>query len=618
MKLESNFFNHDAQAGGFFPNTHVGIDVSDFGKHQNTLIEGIRGTGKTHILKMIERYYLDKFPSLRVLPIYVSLAQISEHARKDVDEFRLHLYAHIVRRSIEALEKYSDFLQPDHSLLRRALEKLMRMFGLSMKPDLAEIIGMLKITADRLLFELQFNLTTENFRTAGTESFETAANVSSEVRGEVLPLKLALTGSMGEKTSLSETTEKTMMFMGSRLSHRDAASFIIEFLKQLQVILDLDYSLILLDECSEAAKRAQVEVFRLFKTIRGAGSQLPDRESCAFFIGSVYPRGETYYPTRQNDGFGFETGQDCTMEFLQWDEVDMETYISFFEEMTLSRAKVVLGYSGSFATLLRTIFDHEDAFYLAAYCANGIPRRYWEILKRAHDKHSNRILLKRVETAVQEIANNEILLHGYINEDDVEFINRLIDRLLQQNANFRSINRKSRTGGFKIPQNIYFSVERQQAQYLQRLIMQGAIHDKGRMRAKRMRFIQPMFSIDMAVTYTFRIIPQKSFVKMIRTDMPRHSSSGFDQAVEIPNSEIKNIYREHKRLADRLSSGTIKRWFPSKNYGFIQSNDGKVSFFFHAMYVQPDQQSKIAVGAKVKFETKEKKKGLQAINVKIL
>lgn len=55
--LDPNFFNHDAQAGGFFPLTHInpGFDIDSFirGPGKNILVEGIRGTGKTHILKMI-------------------------------------------------------------------------------------------------------------------------------------------------------------------------------------------------------------------------------------------------------------------------------------------------------------------------------------------------------------------------------------------------------------------------------------------------------------------------------------------------------------------------------------------------------------------------------------
>jgi Cdc6-like AAA superfamily ATPase len=121
MTLPSSFFNHDAQAGGFYPKSHVGIDVSSFTQKQNILIEGIRGTGKTHVLKMIEQHCFNNFDKLRILPIFVSLAQINEHARKDPDEFRLHLYTHIVRRCIHTIEKYKEYLQEDNSLLESRL-----------------------------------------------------------------------------------------------------------------------------------------------------------------------------------------------------------------------------------------------------------------------------------------------------------------------------------------------------------------------------------------------------------------------------------------------------------------------------------------------------------------
>jgi len=50
-------FNHDAQSG-FFPDTHVtyGLDYRRFitSNPINYILEGNRGTGKTHILKMLK------------------------------------------------------------------------------------------------------------------------------------------------------------------------------------------------------------------------------------------------------------------------------------------------------------------------------------------------------------------------------------------------------------------------------------------------------------------------------------------------------------------------------------------------------------------------------------
>ncbi len=81
VQIPNTFFQHDAQAR-FDPDTHIdpgfSIDkyISDEGN--NTLIEGIRGTGKTHILKMISTKLINKFESKRILPVYISMAEVSE------------------------------------------------------------------------------------------------------------------------------------------------------------------------------------------------------------------------------------------------------------------------------------------------------------------------------------------------------------------------------------------------------------------------------------------------------------------------------------------------------------------------------------------------------------
>ena len=164
MELPVSFFNHDAQAGGFYPKSHVGIDVSSFGHGQNMLLEGIRGTGKTHVLKMVERHCLATFERNRVLPIFVSLAQINEHARKEPEEFRLHLYTHIVQRSVETLEKYKLKLQEDKSLLQRSLDSIKTLFCIETSKTFDEIIKDIISVSEDLRFKLQFNLTSKNFK----------------------------------------------------------------------------------------------------------------------------------------------------------------------------------------------------------------------------------------------------------------------------------------------------------------------------------------------------------------------------------------------------------------------------------------------------------------------
>ncbi len=539
MEIPTTFFNHDAQAGGFYPKSHVGIEVSGFGRHQNTIVEGIRGTGKTHILKMLSRYYLENFTRLRVLPIYISLAQMSEHARKEPDEFRLHLYTHIVQRAIETVEANKVYLQVNKDLLEKAINYTRKLFGIKSKIGLDETLFLIRQTADLLLFKLQFDLTSNNFRQVESESSSFFSSVESSVKSKG-PISGGVSGKMSGSISQGSEIETTMVYMGKQLLHKNAALFIVEFLKQIQIIMDLDYSLLLLDECSEASFSAQVEIFRLFKTIRGAIPQQSDKNTCAFFVGTVYPRGETYYPTRRQDGFEFEPGQDSTMEFLQWDETDLESYISFFEEMTLNRAKEVLNYQGDFKFLCNEIFDKEDTFLLAAICAHGIARRYWEIIKRAYDQNNKKIMLSRVSIAIQEIVNDQILGHFDFQSSDIKFIHAILRSLTSKNINIRVKNARKKVN---IPQNIFFSVDRAFSEKLSQLVMYGAIHDKSRMRTKKKsRRPQPMYALDLAVAYTFRVMPQKTFVQVLLRDLPKCPTNDYDQAIQVSSRGIKNIY----------------------------------------------------------------------------
>lgn len=630
MEIPVSFFNHDAQAGGFYPKSHVGIDIAEFVQGNNLLLEGIRGTGKTHALKMVERYCLDNFHTKRVLPVYVSLAQISEHARKEPDEFRLHLYTHIVQRCIETAEIYKDALQPNQSLLQKAIQSISRLFNFKNDNDINFIINLIKETADNLRFELQFNLTSQSFKSNVGQSESVSTDTSIKLKAKTFSADGELSAADKQTATLSKQDEETLNYMGSKLAHKNGANFIIEFLKQIQILLNLDHSLILLDECSEADSEAQVEIFRLFKSIRGSGSLLQGKNSCAFFIGSVYPQGGTHYPTRTANGFNFEPGQDCTIEFLEWDETDINSYTLFFKDLILSRAKDVLNYKDDFDALVHNLFESYSTFLLAAYAANGIPRRFWEILKRGYDKNIKRITYTAVDIAVQEIANNQVLCHGYVTSEDFNFINNLIDRLLDKNVDIRMRNNKHPKN--KIPQNIYFSVDRTLSRLLDRLIVQGVIHDKSRMRAKTRRIIRPMLALDMSLVYTFRVIPQKAFCNVITYDIPKSPRNGFDQAYEVKNTFLSEIYKSSTNNDDKEllkacnldetvdlqnAEGTIKSYEPGK-FGFIDVIDGGPNAFFYASQLEFNNRLTAKKGDKVVFSIKENDRGRQAYDLKIV
>ena len=573
---------------------------------------------------MVETYCIEDYSRLKILPVFVSLAQISEHARKDSNEFRLHLNAHIVHRCIETVQTHKGNLQPDINLLKKATNSIKMLFGFDKDDkEIEAIIIKIKAIAENLMFKLQYDLTTESLRKQ--LGFKEEAYDQIDLQGGYKsPLGVnASSKATSRHTDSSESSEEDMLtYVGMKLSHQDATSFVLEFFKQIQVLLNIDHLLILLDECSEASYKAQVEIFRLFKAIRGARAALPNKLSLAFFIGAVYPHGETYYPNRKDDGFSFDPGQDCAMEFLQWDEIDIDTYVSFFKDMAHLRAQEILNFEGDFNSLRSFIFENEDAFLLAAYCANGIPRRFWQILKRAYDSSSEKILLQGVDAAVQEIANNQILTLGNIQEEDLEFMDYIMDILSNKNV---SIRRKNNQLNNKIPQNLYFSIHRKLTKSISLLVMQGAIHDKSRMRTKRRRSIQPMYSIDIAVAHTFRIIPPKQLIDVVTKDIPKCVSNNFDQAPEIKPRTVKSFYKEmnQEEIVDKTTEGIpesygfVKSYSPDK-FGYIELDDGGPHAFFWANQVPENLKQELKSGDKVKFLIKSNRQGRQALQVELI
>lgn len=629
MDLPTSFFNHDAQAGGFYPKSHVGIDVTRLAQRQNTLIEGIRGSGKTHVLKMIQRQCLETFEERRVLPIYVSLAQISEHARKDPAEFRLRLYAYIVQRCVETADIYRTMFQRDKTLMERAMQYILRLFKISSAPSPEALLLTIRQTAELLLFKLQFDLTSSSFRELAEATSTRQAEFGVAAKAGVPPVGVSTKAVDTRASTISAEAEATMMYMGSRLVHHDAAAFVVEFLRQMQIVLDLQYTLLLIDECSEASPPSQAEVFRLFKTIRGALPSHPDREACAFFVGTVYPRGETYYPTRESDGFSFEPGQDCTMEFLQWDETDLSTYNSFFEGMLLNRAREVISFPGDLAALQNQLFDTNEAFQLASFAAHGIPRRFWELAKRAYDHSSGKITRNLLQIAIQDIANDHILGDKTITQKDTEFVNSLVSTLAKRNDDIRNKNRSRQQN--LIPQNIYFAVERRDAELLRRLIMQGAIHDKSRTRTiRKPARPEAVFALDMAVAYAFRVIPPKGFSAVVARDLPRCLPNDFDQAPTITPDAISSIYGTPKRRPSTAHPPSPQKEPPTVLTGILVSySRGKGGWInadrpgahlpFSADTLEPRLARSLSPGDRVEFLTRSNKRGrLVALRVRRL
>ncbi|GAB5521469.1 MAG: hypothetical protein RhofKO_37200 [Rhodothermales bacterium] len=631
MRLRPSFFNHDAQAGGFYPQSHVGIDIENFDQGQNILIEGIRGTGKTHVLKMLESHCVDNFSSRRVLPVFVSLAQISEHAKKNQNEFRLHLYTHIVQNCINKIHKHIGLFAPGRNLPRRAINSLLNLLGLSSSYSIDDAFFEISSTAEILRHRLEYDLTTETIKRLASHSQSVGSEDATLLGTSLSPIRIEARSERSLSSQSLSQKELAANFIGSRLAHKNAQRYLVEFLQHVQAVLDLEYVLLLIDECSEASRDAQVEIFRLFKTIRGAQSLVPGRDSCAFFIGSVYPKGQTYYPNRNDDGFSFEPGQDCTVEFLQWDETDVDSYMSFFREMTLKRARqFVEKESDILLDIESELFEEPEAFYLAAYCAHGIPRRYWEILKRAYDRPSSKVLTSGVSYAVQEIADNYLLSYGDLRKHDINLINEILDRLMSKNIDIRYKNNKGNYLSNPIPQTIYISVAREVLHLLNMLTMKGVVHNKARMRTKSKKKIQSIFALDLSIAYTFRVVPQKFFVSTIDRDLPRIVANGFDQALELKGpaktdyikkfskEDAKSIEDKYTNVVSKLNrqaqsrekitevqyKGVIR--FTNPSFGFIKSESFDQDIYFESSNIKVACRSQINSKSVVEFRIKKR------------
>lgn len=331
VKLDPEFFNHDAQAGGFFPITHTnpGFDIESFtlGRGKNMLIEGIRGTGKTHILKMIASNCTDKYNNQKILPVYVSLAKVSEWQDTDIRLFRIQLYANIVNSTINTIEDNKDKIGFSKNDIEKAIDNIKKMFGIKSEDDIEDILHKIKTKSDELLQNLTYN----------------RDRITQKIRKEN-ETKIGIKGGKDIQLTYDDLyrflEEKEIQSMGKTLAYENASDFIIEFFKQLKLILNCSYVLLLIDECSEASSEAQIEIFRLLKLVRGASTS--DLESnYAYFCASVYPPYATNYPSKiKGDQFNFEPGHDAGVEYLQLDELTDE-YEKFFYELT-RKARIFL------------------------------------------------------------------------------------------------------------------------------------------------------------------------------------------------------------------------------------------------------------------------------------
>lgn len=533
--IDPVFFSHDAQAGGFFPVTHInpGFDIDAFisGTGKNMLVEGIRGTGKTHILKMISSRCINCYSERRVLPIYVSLSRVSEWQGSDVRLFRMQLYANIVTSALSIIEseKAKILAQSKENKtkmeeIKKAVEEIKKMFGIKGHDDIDELMEKIRSLSDTLIRRLTYN----------SEKYIDKISMEDQNKTEISAgISAGKSVQFTFDDFYSHLNEKEVQYVGKNLAYEDAAGFILEFFKQLKQILNYNYAILLLDECSESSDEAQVEIFRLLKVIRGASSNIETNN--VYFFASVYPQYATKYPSKiKGYSFNFEPGQDASVEYLQLDELSDE-YEDFYHELTRKRLEYV--FDRSVINPISELFENENAFLLAAYCANGIPRRYLEILKQSYDnlcqrsgseKELKKISQKDVEYAVQTIAAGQILSLNKLSEDDFRLIEEISKKMGTKNKKNETANKDK---AVPIPANVYFTSSRSQYSKFTNLLLQGCLHDKGRTRV--MKYYREegshgiLLMLDLSLSFSMGAIDKRRSVDIFKYDLKKNAKSGY-------------------------------------------------------------------------------------------
>lgn len=534
VQIPNAFFQHDAQSK-FDPNTHIdpGFSIDKYITEDgvNTLIEGIRGTGKTHILKMISTKLIVKFKDIRVLPVYISMAEISEYVTQDTNLFRIHLYSTIILQTISTVKNNKETIKnKPNNVLDKVLNELCELFGLKESTDIDYLISEIENYSNDLLKSVLNNPVKLSKVTKDIE----------EYTGGISSSGINLSGKSSNEDSLS------IDYLTLQLSHLNASKFITQFFKYLSELFDLHHTVLLMDECSDLPTDAQTEIFRLFKLIRG-GTRINNDRNYLYFIGGVYPPQATAYPSKSLGApFDFEPGDDCSVEYLELD-IQMSFYENFFNQV-FSKKMIIfnkLNYD------ISDYFEDEKAFFLAAYASNGLPRRFFEILHQSYetlkefysseqinDSKIYKIRYSDVSSSIDKIVTSTILTRSKFTKDDFETLEKIVAALKKRN---KKVETESSTKEKYIPINFYFTCPRSKEDLIGNLISKGVIHNQSRTRSLKNSSSDTgtgkglVMMIDLAIAFTEGAIPTKSkALEYFRKDTKLSAKRGYESCQSIP------------------------------------------------------------------------------------
>ncbi|BAE82596.1 hypothetical protein DSY0807 [Desulfitobacterium hafniense Y51] len=446
------------------------------------------------------------------------MAKLSEYETMEEDTFRIHLYTNIVKSAFDMILSYIDIIEKaDDPLNLKILRLDTPIWELFQNRPIIEVIQEINSLLEQLNTEL---LSTE-------AKVEEKSEKNANAEASAWKLKLAI----GNQYS------KQIEYMMARLSHNNASRYIIEFFKGLHEILNLNYSLILLDEISGVSDKAQTEAFRLLRLIR-ASTETKEGRNFLYFMGSVYPPQKTSYPSRAlGYDFDFIPGEDCSMEYLEMDVLH-EEYEVFFRFITEKR--LIALHPESKGDIL-WLFDDEKTFLLAAFAANGLPRRYFEIVKIAYNiaskKYSSSEKVEKIDyasisSAIQTLVDSQTLNESQLTNKDFNYLEKiLIPRLTSRNLGAETRN-ESRDDASKLPVHLFLSISRQDRNKLANLIYRGVIHNLSRTRKSRSTNTDGeikgiMMMLDLAVAFNYRVFNVQNAVNYFQNDLRDNAKRGY-------------------------------------------------------------------------------------------
>ncbi|MDT3425318.1 hypothetical protein J2Z22_000834 [Paenibacillus forsythiae] len=521
VRIKPDFFNNDAQTN-FNANTHAnpGLEIEEIAfSNRNILIEGIRGTGKTHILKMVRESCFEKFEVHRVLPVYLSLAKLSEYEILEDSKFRAHLYTNIVQSAISTIINNFSFIEkagdPLHLKVLKTDAPILEAF---IDRPIVEVLDEIKALFEMLNSELL------------SDDVKVVKDQSNNLGAEVAAKWFKLKGESIKKEHIEQIV--------NTLSHFNASRYIVNFFNGLNDILELNYTLLLLDEISGTSDKAQIEVFRLLRLIR-ASTETTTGTNFIYFIGGVYPPEKTNYPAKiKGHDFDFIQGEDCSMEYLEMDVLHDE-YESFFRYITEKRINILHPESSGQTSW---IFEDDRTFLLAAFTANGLPRRYFEILNNAYSiaskKFASETDIKRldyssVSTAIQNIADSQTLSDNQLTELDLHYLEKIIIPKLSARNSGAETRNESRDEDKRLPVHMFLSVSRGDRKKLGNLIYRGIIHNLSRTR--KSKSLSPdsgeqkgiLLMLDLAVAFYYRVFNVQKSVDYFQNDLRENAKNGY-------------------------------------------------------------------------------------------